>query len=328
MKQHSLLKLAPAVRNSKSKRIPNTEYWIRGLARQIAGTFSDGRNTHFGFPNSGFFRIGRIRNSEFGLKRISPILAGLGLLCATSRLLAQNTYTISSPTADAFLTAANPNTNYGSAGSLLIAPASSAKGEFDSVLLFNTASAVSQFNSTYGVGNWTIATLTLSLASNFGIQGEQPNNALFNTINVGSFGIDWLSNNTWTEGTGSGTGTPGFPGNSMVTFDAIRSLMSGTVDPLGIFAYTPPGNNNNVYLNYVLSLDPNLVSGAAAGGNISLYFFAADNQVSYLFDSRNNSTGHPELTLTVEPTPEPATAALLAVSLSGFLFRRWRPVKP
>jgi hypothetical protein len=167
----------------------------------------------------------------------------------------------------------------------------------------------------------------LSLSSNYGIQGEQPGNALFNTINAGSFGIDWLADNTWTEGTGSGTGTPGYPGNSMVTFDSIPTLLSGTVDSLGDFTYTPPGNNNNGYLNYSLPLDPSLDLSAAAGGNVSLYFLAADNQVSYLFNSRSYSTGHPELTLTVEPTPEPAATGLLAASLGGFLLLGSRMLK-
>ncbi len=217
--------------------------------------------------------------------------------------------------------------NYGAAGTLAIAPAASAKGAFDSVIMFSTASAVSQFNSTYGVGDWTITGVTLSLASNFGIQGEQPSSTLFNTINTGSFGIDWLSNNSWVEGTGGGTGTSGYPNNSLVTFDSIPALVSGTVDSLGNYTYTPPGNNNDGYLNYTLPLDANLVSGAAGGGDVSLYFYAADNQVSYLFNSRNYSTGHPELTLTVEPTPEPASTGLLAASLGGFLLWRWRTAK-
>jgi hypothetical protein len=252
------------------------------------------------------------------------ILPGLSLLCAASTLMAQNTYTINNSTADAFLSSASPTLNYGAAGTLAIAPASSAKGEFDSVLMFNTASAVSQFNTTYGAGNWTITSLMLSLSSNYGIQGEQPGNALFNTINAGSFGIDWLANNTWTEGAGSGTGTQGYPNNSAVTFDSISLLQSSGYDSLGTYAYTPPGNNNNVYLNYSLSLDPNLVANAAAGGNVSLYFYAADNQVSDLFNSRSYSTGHPELTFTVTEAPEPTTAALVTASLGGFLLLRRR----
>jgi len=252
---------------------------------------------------------------------------GLTLFCAASQVTAQNTYTINTTIADAFLSGANPTLNYGAAGALAIAPASSAKGEFDSVIMFSTAGAVSQFNSTYGVGDWTITAVTLSLASNFGIQGEQPSSTLFNTINTGSFGIDWLSDVSWAEGTGSGTGTMGYPNNSMVTFDSIPTLLSGTVDSLGDYTYRPPGNNNDGYLNYTLPLDANLVSGAAAGGDVSLYFCAADNQVSYLFNSRSYSTGHPEMNLTVEPTPEPATTGLLAASLGAILLWCRRTVK-
>jgi hypothetical protein len=261
------------------------------------------------------------------LDRIKYLILGPGLLCSTSLVMAQNTYTINNSTADAFLSGANPTLNYGAAGTLAIAPASSAKGEFDSILLFNTGSAVSQFNTTYGAGNWTITGLMLSLSSNYGIQGEQPGNALFNSINTGSFGIDWLANNTWTEGTGSGTGTAGYPNNSAVTFDSISLLQGSGYDSLGTYAYTPPGNNNNVYLNYSLSLDPNLVANVAAGGNVSLYFYAADNQVSYLFNSRSFSSGHPELTFTVTETPEPTTAALVAASLGSFLLLRRRTIQ-
>jgi hypothetical protein len=251
------------------------------------------------------------------------ILPGLSLLCTASTLMAQNTYTINNSTADAFLSGANPTLNYGAAGTLAIAPASSAKGEFDSVLMFNTASAVSQFNTTYGAGNWTITGLMLSLSSNFGIQGEQPTSTLFNTINAGSFGIDWLSYDSWVEGSGNGNGAA----NGAVSFNSISTLLSGTVDSLGTYTYTPPGNNNNVYLNYSLSLDAGLVSDAAAGGNVSLYFYAADNQVSYLFNSRSFSAGHPELTFTVAPAPEPSTATLLVTSLGGFLLLRRRMIK-
>ena len=215
-----------------------------------------------------------------------------------------------------FCRAASPTLNFGGAGTLAIAPASSPKGEFDSVIMFNTAGAVSQFNTTYGVGNWTITGLTLSLASNFGTQGAIPNNSLLNTVSGGSFGIDWLANDSWVEGAGGGNGAA----NGAVSFNSIASLLSPGYDSLGTYTYTPPGNN--VYANYSLPLDANLVSGAAAGGDVSLYFYAADNQVSYLFNSKEFASNHPELTITAVPVPEPTTVALLAASLGGFLFSR------
>src|SRR5215469_3961506 len=141
--------------------------------------------------------------------RLAVMIALFGMtLSASTSLHAQSIYTINDTTADAFLAAGSPanpvganltSLNFGGAGTLAIAPAGSAKGEMDSVIEFNTAAAVSQFNTTYGAGNWQITAITLSLASNFGGQGEQPNNGIFNTINAGQFGIDWLGNNTWVE---------------------------------------------------------------------------------------------------------------------------------
>jgi hypothetical protein len=247
-------------------------------------------------------------------------------LPAASR--AQTTYTINDSTSAAFMasgSAGNPDgsnlttNNYGNAGTLAIAPASSTKGAFDSVILFNTTAAVSQFNTTYGAGNWSITGAQLSLASNFGVQGSQPNNLIFNTINAGSFGIDWLADTTWTVGNGGGSGTRGYPINNDVDYAYIPTLLSFGYDSLGDFNYTPPGNN--VYITYTMPADAGLDT-AAADGAVSLYFYAADNQVSYLFNSQVYAANHPELILTATPTPEPGTLTLLTAALGGLFMAR------
>ena len=256
-------------------------------------------------------------------KRRILISIACGLLCMLPLAgKAQTIYTINTTSADAFL-ANGPSgnlasLNFGSAGTLAIAPSGSAKGEFDSVIMFNLAAAASQFNSTYGAGNWTVTGVKLSLASNFGTQGAQPPLAIFNSINAGMFGIDWLGNNSWVEGTGGGMGGPGYPNNSSVSFNSISTLFANGSDALGTFNYTPPGNN--IYVNYSLPLDANFTAEAQAGGNATLYFFAADNQVSYLFNSREFGSNHPELTLTAIAAPEPAPLALIAAGLGVLLF--------
>src|SRR6185312_6755270 len=137
------------------------------------------------------------------------ILAAAATLCCSSNT--STSFLINNTTADSFLasgSAGNPvgtdltSLNFGGAGTLAVAAAATTKGEFDSVIMFDSSAAVSQFNSTYGVGNWHITGATLSLASNFGTQGATPNNNIFNTINTGSFGVDWLANDSWVEGTG------------------------------------------------------------------------------------------------------------------------------
>jgi hypothetical protein len=105
-----------------------------------------------------------------------------------------------------------------------------------------------------------------------------------------------------------------------VSFNSISTLFSAGSAELGTYTYTPPGNN--VYLNYSLPLDGSLLSDAAGGGDVSFYFYAADNQVSYLFNSRTGASNRPELTLTATTVPEPGALALLAAGLGGFLISR------
>jgi hypothetical protein len=260
---------------------------------------------------------------------MARLIAICGALLTLTLLARGDTiFTINTTTADAFLASGSPanpvgtdltSLNFGGAGTLAIAPASSTKGEFDSVIKFNTAAAISQFNTTYGTGDWEITSLTLSLASNFGVQGVQPNNAIFNTINAGRFGIDWLGYNNWVEGTGGGMGSPGYPSNSSVSFNSIPILFSAGSASLGTYTYTPP--RNNVYVSYSLPLVSNLVSEAAAGGDVSLYFFGVDNRVSYLFNSRSFSANHPELTLTATAVPEPSALAFVATALGVFFIQ-------
>jgi hypothetical protein len=264
-----------------------------------------------------------------GLRRFCAAMAfAIALIGCTFSGAAQN-FVITNDVADAFLasgSALNPKgsnltaNNYGGAGALAIAPSTATNGEFDSVLMFNTATAVSTLNTEYGAGNWSISGLTLSLAGTPGTQGAPPPNNIFNAINSGVFDIDWTPDVSWVEGTGN----PNAPSPTGVNFNSISTLLQGS-QSLGSYTFTPPGNN--VYANYNLSLNTDLVTNVAGGELVSLYFYATNSTVSYLINSRSFGTATPELTIDVTVVPEPATVSLLAVSLGGVLCWRARKRK-
>lgn len=232
-----------------------------------------------------------------------------------------DTVYITTPTADAFLaagSATNPvcttncaSLNFGGTGNLAVSSASSVKGEFDTVIKFNMDGAVNQFNSTYGAGNWQVTGISLNLNSNFGTQGAQPSNLLFNSANGGNFNVQWISNNSWVEGTNGGVG-----GAGGVTFNSIPTLLSGATASLGTFTYTLPGANN-VYVMYNLPLNSNLVSNVNAGGDLSLFLTPADDQIGYLMAARSAGMTNPQFIVTAAPVPVPAALWLFGSGLAA-----------
>jgi hypothetical protein len=239
------------------------------------------------------------------------------------------------PIADAFLTggsadpgAGSPTGNYGGAGALQISAAGSTKGEIQSLLKYDLAAAKATFDSTFGAGNWLVSSVTLQLGTNFGTQGAQPNNAIFNTINVGLFKIDWLANDNWLEG----TGTPAGPTTDGVSFSSLALLISAADRTLGTFTYTPVGNTNPPTVQpatYALSLDASFLADVSAGNNVSLRAYAGDVGVSYLFNSRSFGTtaNRPTLIVNADAVPEPGTSALLTGAVAVLLARRPRYVR-
>lgn len=231
------------------------------------------------------------------MSRRRAIAIAAALLCFGSIARAQVTNTAMS-TDDAFLATGSPNyqngadltgLNFGGAGTLAVAPASSAKGEFQSVIKFDLAAGVALFNATYGSNNWSVTGVSLELTSNYGVAGVQPNNPIFNNISAGQFVIEWLANDNWVEG----TGTPSNPTTDGATYDSLPTLLAGARETLGTNTYTPPGNN--VSIVWPLPLTANLVSDVAAGGQVTFRFYAADNQVGYLFNSHNYGRGNEPL---------------------------------
>ena len=208
--------------------------------------------------------------------------------------------------ADAFLATGSSNNpagsdltdlNFGGAGTLVVAPAASPKGEFQSIIKFNLADAITLFNTDYGADNWTITGISLELTSNYGAGGGQPNNPIFPAINGGNFIIEWLSDDDWDEGTGN----PNLPTTDGVTYNSLATLLLSAHEILQTNTYSPPGIN--VPVTWPLPLNPKLVADVAGGGDVSFLLYAADDQIGYVFNSRSYGRGNePLIHVTASPS--------------------------
>lgn len=236
-------------------------------------------------------------------------LAVFSCLAGSENILAQSTVT-NNPGQDAFVRAMNPANNYGAAGALSVSgltatnSAGSAGGLEDSFLQFNVSGDITSFNSTFGVGQWTITSIML------GVTAMAPNNPVFN-YGSGTFAVDWMANNGWTEG----TGTPASPTSTGITYAQESSLLNSNVDEsLGTFNY---GGATSGRMNLSLGLTPGFISEISTGNLVSLYMTAtANSTVGFTFNSENFGTAsaRPSLILTAVAVPEPSTVILLGTS--------------
>ena len=226
----------------------------------------------------------------------------------------------SNPTIDAFVTkGANgelANNNYGGGGSLSVAAAGLEMGEAQSVLQFNLAGAVSAFNAQYGAGQWSVQSVTLQLTA------ANANNAIFNSPLPGTFGVAWMQNDSWQEG----SGTPSSPGTTGITFNSLQTVFMGPGDQgLGLFSFDGRTSGASVH---DLTLSSGLTGDILSGGLASLRLYAADNTMSGVFNARSFGTVGNRPVLTVVAVPEPSTIALAALGLgvvaARFVARRKR----
>jgi hypothetical protein len=144
-----------------------------------------------------------------------------------------------------------------------------------------------------------------------------PNNAIFNSSAAGQFGISWMQNDSWTEG----SGTPAAPATTGITFATLPSFTGAGDEALGTFSFAGGTSGTAAYS---FSLTPGLSADATAGSLVGFRLFAADNAVSYLFDSRTFGTTSFRPLLSIVAVPEPGSLSLLAAGTALLLGARCR----
>ena len=209
---------------------------------------------------------------------------------------------ILNPSADAFVTTGPSNNlsanNYGGAGALSVAAPGLAQGEFQSVMQFNLSGARAAFDAQFGAGQWTIQSITLALTATSG-------NNFFNSSAAGQFGVAWMQNDAWIEGTGK----PAVPTTNGITFASLPSYTSTNDENLGTFSFA--GGTSGT-ASYTLGLTSGFLADASAGNPVSFRLSAADSTVSYLSFSGNNPAASVRPLLSIAAIPEPHTFILFA----------------
>jgi hypothetical protein len=209
----------------------------------------------------------------------------------------------------------------------------------DALFSFNTATAAtgystqyvtnpvtgidikSAFNTKYGAGNWSIKSASMTLNSNWYVEGVQPNNPDFNKVASGLFTLYVLGGN---------------PDITTTTWNTLQSYLPTTTSTsLGTFQWTaqPVGTTDNTgtepAVTYNLILTNSLIN-AMLSGELTVHGVAADNKVGYVFNTNNRIS--PQLTITADVNPPPAAvpamtpavACLCAAALAGMSFFRSR----
>ncbi|MEY2409354.1 MAG: hypothetical protein QOF48_2024 [Verrucomicrobiota bacterium] len=220
--------------------------------------------------------------------------------------------------ADAFVangsSGALADNNYGGGGALAIAAGTLPNGEFQSVLRFDLSGVRGLLDAQYGMGAWFVQSVSLQLSS------SPHNNAIYNEIAPGLFGVSLLQNNSWLEGTGNASN----PANNGITYNTLQNTFvnNATDQSLGLFGFSGGSSGAN---SYSLDLTSGLTADILAGNNASLHLFAADNTVSYLFSSRAATAQSSRPQLIIVAVPEPGSVALLTLGavILSWRCRRW-----
>jgi hypothetical protein len=235
-----------------------------------------------------------------------------GFLLTTLSFSAASALTVdTNPDADAFVRSLDATHNYGAAGADSVSGSAALNGSgqqmglLDSVLRFSLGGTISQFNSTFGVGGWTITGISLQLT-----EQAAPNNSIFNR-GQGQFEIRWLNSDSLTEG----TGTPMAPTTDGIVYNDESSILNPGSDlSLGTFANAQMNTRQTFALPTTSSA---FLADIQNGGEVELFLTAASNSIGFTFNSKDFTTAsaRPVLEVTAAAVPEPSAIGLLGFGL-------------
>ena len=221
------------------------------------------------------------------------------------------------PVEDTFSREQAPTDTFGTGGALHVSGAMAInangvqRGLADSWMRFDTSAAVSQFDAAYGMGNWTLDSIVLSVREN-----AAPTSDVF-TRGVGDFGVAWIANDNWAQGTGASS-SPGTASGNEIGWTYGQSILSGADRSLGVFSNA----GANTRQDFGLALDPDFVADLLAGGSATLRLSAASDLIGFTFNSANNGNASNRPALILTATPEPTTAVLLLCAAGATMRRR------
>ena len=198
---------------------------------------------------------------------------------------------------------------------------------------FGIGSFVDTLNATYGIGNWTVSDIQLTVQYTL-----YANNTRFGS-GPGTFDIYWVGNNNWVQGTNNpvyATSASALSswsdGQALVASEAYNwstPSYSGTLSDLhdGLWVTDKTGALQST-TSYALDSDPSLVNditsaSAADNSAVSLYLMATSNTMGMTIFTGGGST-LPTLTFDVQAVPEPSAAALLIAGFTGFVVLRFK----